>query len=350
MSRQLVRSLRVAGFLSIREAEVELRALNVLVGANGAGKSNFIRAIELLGRVGRKDLRLYVGRAGGASNLLGDGAFTIALAVDAEDGGYTAILEPTDDDSLVFASEIVRGFGLVATGQPESKMGGVAGHQAVRAHLESFRAYHFHDTSSDAPMKLFADAADNIVLREDAANLAAVLLRLRDEEQAAYKRILGAIRLVAPFVRDFVLVPEGNADRVRLRWRQIGSDSIFSANQMSDGTLRFVCLATLLLQPDPPSLIVLDEPELGLHPFAVVQLADLLRQASTKSQVLIATQSVTLMNQFDLDDLVVVEREEGASTFSRPDPERLRGWLDDYSLGELWEKNLLGGRPKREGA
>jgi len=351
MSRQLVRSLRVEGFLSIREAEVELRALNVLVGANGAGKSNFIRAIELLGRIGRKDLALYVGRAGGASNLLGDGAGTIALALDAEDGGYTAVLEPTDDDSLVFASEIVRGFGLVAAKQQESKMRGQdAHHRAVRAHLEAFRAYHFHDTSSDAPVKRFANVADNIVLREDAANLAAVLLRLRDEDDAAYRRIVGSIRLVAPFFRGFVLEPEGNADRVRLRWRQVGSDVIFSANQMSDGTLRFVCLVTLLLQSYSPSLIVLDEPELGLHPFAVVQLADLLRQASTKSQVLIATQSVTLMNQFDLDDLVVVERQDGASTFSRPDPERLRGWLDDYSLGELWEKNLLGGRPKREDA
>src|SRR3954447_13416180 len=132
MSRQLVRSLRVVGFLSIREAEVELRPLTVFVGANGAGKSNFIRAIELLGRIGRMDLGLYVGRAGGASNLLGDEASTIALALDADDGGYTAILEPTDDDSLVFASEIVRGFGLVAAGQQESKMRGRdAHHRAV---------------------------------------------------------------------------------------------------------------------------------------------------------------------------------------------------------------------------
>lgn len=128
------------------------------------------------------------------------------------------------------------------------------------------------------------------------------------------------------------------------------SDAVFSANQMSDGTLRFVCLVTLLLSPTLPSLVVLDEPELGLHPYAIVQLAGLLRQASTRSQVLIATQSVTLMNQFAIEDLIVVEREGGASTFERPDPVRLQAWLDEYSLGELWEKNLLGGRPGRAGS
>ena len=152
---------------------------------------------------------------------------------------------------------------------------------------------------------------------------------------------------MAPFFRDFVLQPE-KGDRLRLRWRQSDSGIVFSANQMSDGTLRFVCLATLLLHPQLPSLVVLDEPELGLHPFAIVQLAGLLRQASVRSRVLFATQSVTLMNQFALEDLIVVERADGASTFNRPDVEKLRGWLDDYSLGELWEKNLIGGRPGRD--
>jgi predicted ATPase len=185
-------------------------------------------------------------------------------------------------------------------------------------------------------------------LRNDAGNLAAVLLALLESDvgadQAAYRRIVGVIRQVAPFFRDFVLSPE-KSDRPRLRWRQADSDAVFSADQMSDGTLRFVCLATLLLHPRLPSLVVLDEPELGLHPYAVVQLAGLLRQASVRSQVLVATQSVTLMNQFEIDDLMVVERIDGTSEFIRPDRERLGEWLNEYSLGELWEKNLIGGRP-----
>jgi predicted ATPase len=133
-----------------------------------------------------------------------------------------------------------------------------------------------------------------------------------------------------------------------LRWLQEGADTVFPADALSDGTLRFICLTTLLGQAELPGLIVMDEPELGLHPFAIVQLADMLRSASRESQVLLATQSVTLMNQFELDDLVIVERQDGSSVFDRPDPEQLGEWLADYSLGELWEKNMLGGRPRQE--
>jgi predicted ATPase len=190
-----------------------------------------------------------------------------------------------------------------------------------------------------------------LVLRQDAGNLAAVLAALRDHDQpgyaSAFRRIVGSVQLVAPFFREFVLRPE-QSDRVQLRWRQKDSDAVFSADQLSDGTLRFICLATLLLHPDLPALVVLDEPELGLHPYAIVQLADLLRQASVRSQVLIATQSVTPMNQFQLEDLIVVERHGGASPFQRPESEHLQAWLADYSLGELWEKNLIGGRPTNE--
>lgn len=214
--------------------------------------------------------------------------------------------------------------------------------------LRGCRVHHFHDTSRNAPVKQLVPTADNLSSRSDAGNLAAVLPALAESgdraDQAVYRRIVGVIRHVAPFFRDFVLQPE-KTDRLRLRWRQNDSEAVFSADRMSDGTLRFICLATLLLHPRSPSLVVLDEPELGLHPYAIVQLAGLLRQASVRGQVLIATQSVTLMNQFDIDDLIVVERVDGASEFIRPDRERLGAWLEEYSLGELWEKNLIGGRP-----
>jgi predicted ATPase len=214
--------------------------------------------------------------------------------------------------------------------------------------IRGCRVYHFNDTGPTSQVKKNGYAADNELLRPNAGNLAAVLRRLRDGDQRSYRRIVGIVRQIAPFFRDFVLEPELSPERIRLRWRQVGTETIFPADAFSDGTLRFICLATLLLQAELPSLIVLDEPELGLHPFAIVQLAEMLRAVSQESQILLATQSVTLINQFELADLIVVERRSGGSVFERPDSGRLHDWLSDYSLGDLWEKNLLGGRPRPE--
>lgn len=371
MSSQPLKEIQIEGFTSIRSATVQLNQLNVLVGANGAGKSNFVHALEMLGRISEDQLNLFVGLNGGAAALLNnaDENVRIRLKLDAPPNSYEASLATTGNDELIFDDELISYQGpaydnpwtkSIGRGHRESRLTEVADERpdpSVASHilelLSGCRVYHFHDTSADAPVKRGIPTADDLALRNDAANIAAVLLRLQEssdpKDAAAYRRIVGAIRLVAPFFQDFVLHP-GGGDRIRLRWSQQGSDAIFSANQMSDGTLRYVCLATLLLQPDLPALVVLDEPELGLHPFAIVQLADLLRQAAARSQVLIATQSVTLMNQFAIDDLIVVERKNGASEFTRPDLVELHDWLEEYSLGELWEKNLLGGRPGREEA
>jgi predicted ATPase len=261
---------------------------------------------------------------------------------------------PAAKDELIFGSEIVEDQRTVETpglgggGQRESAL---SDQYQIATLLRGCRVFHFHDTGRNAPVKQFVSTADDVGLRSDGGNVAAVLLELRESDDAAmvtaYRRIVRAVRQVAPFFRSFVL-KANSRDRLRLRWRQEGSDTTFSADQMSDGTLRFICLATLLLHPELPELVVLDEPELGLHPFAIVQLADLLRQAASRSQVLFATQSVTLLGQFELADLIVAERQGGASVFRRPDPALLTEWLTDYSLGELWEKNLLGGGPERE--
>jgi len=337
----------------------------VLVGANGAGKSNLIRALGVLGRIIDSELGLFVGLSGGANALLNAGlspSRLIHLEVDSEVGGYSAELVPAAGDSLIFSAETIWHGGDIRHVRQQRRLG--AGHKetgllapdtswapeevALVETLRGCRVFHFHDTSRDAPVKQQGYTADNRSLHSDAGNLAAVMLRLRDGDRRRYQRIVRTIKQVAPFFRGFVLEPELAPDRLRLRWQQEGSDTIFPADALSDGTLRFICLAALLGQPELPGLIILDEPELGLHPFAIVQLAGMLRAASRESQVLLATQSVTLMNQFELNDLIVVERRDGASVFERPDPDRLSEWLADYSLGDLWEKNILGGRPQPE--
>ncbi len=365
MQGQNIDSITVEGFTSIKSAVVRLHKLNLLVGANGAGKSNFVDALGMLGRIVDGELGLFVGLSGGAGTLLSDDPDStgqMRMEVEFETGGYSVTLVAAAGDELIFLDEII--WPLPEASHPVASLG--RGHRESRlaeasnepewshtarhlvSALRGCRVFHFQDTSRDAPVKQQGYTSDNLMLHPDARNLAAVLLNLLETERASYRRILGAIRQVAPFFRDFVLKPERSAERLMLRWQQEGSDTVFPADALSDGTLRFICLATLLGQPELPGVIVLDEPELGLHPFAIVQLAEMLRAASRRSQVVVATQSVTLMNQFEADDLIVVERRGGFSSFERPDQQHLRDWLLDYSLGELWEKNLLGGRPQPE--
>ena len=173
---------------------------------------------------------------------------------------------------------------------------------------------------------------------------------LQRTKKEHYSAIRDTIRLVTPFFDDFLLRPHPeNENMIRLEWREKGSDFPFQAYHLSDGMLRFICLATLLLQPTLPSTVLIDEPELGLHPYAIVVLASLMKSASERTQIIVSTQSVSLVNQFDPENLLIVERTENRGMYetviTHVDPQRLLSWLEEYSLGELWEKNVLGGRP-----
>ncbi len=200
---------------------------------------------------------------------------------------------------------------------------------------------------------IFANAKDgkvedNRFFRADGSNLAPFLYYLREKHGSSYGSIVREIRRVAPFFDDFVLEPlRLKPDDIKLEWHHRESDQYFDASSLSDGTLRFIALATLLLQPEEsrPSVILIDEPELGLHPYAIGVLAALVRQASETSQVILSTQSPTLLDHFAPEEVLVADRINGATTLERLDAKRLAKWLEDYSLGQLWEKNEIGGRP-----
>lgn len=359
-SHQLSR-LVLRGYKSIAECDLELGRLNVLIGANGAGKSNFIGFFRLINRILDQQLQTAVGLAGGPDALLHFGRKkTEELQAELYFGnnGYRFTLRPTQDNRMMFYREAlwwnVSGDWRPESGHFESYAENQEGKTSIYQHvvpaMRSWRLYHFHDTSSSALVKQVHNLNDNEYLRDDARNLAAFLLRLKNHHKEHYQRIVKAIRLVAPFFGDFHLRPNvDNKEKVQLEWTEQGQDEPFTASALSDGTLRFICLATVLLQPETfmPAAILIDEPELGLHPFAISVLAGLMKSASQQHQLIVSTQSVELVNEFDPEDLIVVDKRGGASTFKRPDTESLSEWLAEYSLGDLWKKNLLGGRPGR---
>ena len=352
----------IKGFKSIRELELELRPLNVLIGPNGVGKSNFISIFRLLNEMVEGNFQNTIARGGGAGTFLHFGKkITERIEVELRFGknGYYCVWAPAADDSLFFENEkglfwgkaVSRYPNPLGTGHKESNLSlnNSDINQYVFPALQSWKVYHFHDTSDTAKVKSIGDINDTSYLRSDASNLAAFLYSLKYGLFISYyEAIRDQVRQVAPFFDDFILRPDPvNKHKIRLEWSEKGSDYPFMAYHLSDGTLRFMCLATLLLQPNPPSTILIDEPELGLHPYAITVLASLFRSITTtdSTQLIVSTQSVPLINQLHLEDILVVDRSDGQSTFRHLQLEEMEDWLDDYGLGDLWEKNLLGGRP-----
>ncbi|WP_417499304.1 AAA family ATPase [Methylophaga sp.] len=357
-----VKSITVKGYKSIKELiNFRLYNLNVLIGANGAGKSNFISLFRLLNQMYEQKLQLHVQTQGGPDALLHFGRNTTEY-LHAEfyfaRNGYKFDLIPTTDNRLVFQKEI-SWFGgmffpstksaLLGSSHEESKLKNAKDMYSpyVRESVSNWRVYHFHDTGEGAKVKQRHTSNDNLRLKIDAANLAAYLKMLREKHVQEYSRIVETVRLVAPFFDDFVH-RQGDNEYVELEWTQKGRpDTPLKANMLSDGTLRFICLTTLLLQPAKllPDTVLIDEPELGLHPYAISILADIFKQVSEDKQLIVSTQSVELVNELSPEDIIVVDQESGASTFTRFDSKELEGWLEEYSLGEVWKRNILGGRP-----
>lgn len=333
----MIERIRIRNFKSLQDVEIRLNRLNVLIGANGAGKSNFVAFFRFLRALFEQRLGGYVAQEGGAERFLYRGRKVSSyLSADIDFSHKPTIslrLKPTNDN----------GFWLE---EPNSSGGGCLGTDYAKERLNSFTVYQFHDTSSSSPMRLPCQLHDNEYLRGDGSNLAAYLYLLQETEPRAFRLIERTIRLIAPYFKAFKLQPNRlNAEVIRLEWEEVDTDMYLDAQSFSDGTLRFIALCTLLLQPNPPKTIIIDEPELGLHPAAIVRLGALLRTASFQSQVIISTQSTNLLNCFEPEDLLMVDKLDGASQIRRLGEDELRAWLEDYSLGEIWEKNIIGGRP-----
>lgn len=363
----MIEQVLIRNYKSIKDLQLPLNRLNVLIGSNGAGKSNFISFFELTKAIYEQRFGSYTLSKGGIDSLLYRGrkassymsgmldfdntnAFFYEIKPAQSSKGY---IEKTGDCFNNFHEDK----------KDYSKWNRVIWDQAVeesslinrlqygasylKKYLSSFTVYHFHDTSATSPMRGDCNINDNAYLRDNGSNLAAYLYSMMQNDEKTFRLIEGVISSVAPYFKGFKLRPDANnRENIRLEWEEKDTDMYLNGYSFSDGTLRFIALATLLLQPATPEIIIIDEPELGLHPAAINKLAELVKRASLKSQIILSTQSANLLNCFDADDIIVVDRTDNQSVFRRLSSKELEEWIDKYdlSISDLWEKNLIGGQ------
>lgn len=358
--QDMLQNIKIEGFKSIKTLDLKLSPVNILIGSNGVGKSNFISFFKLVNNIYEQRLQQFSLRSG-IDNLLHYGrknTSEIKGYLDFGNNAYEFNLIPSDDGTLFIGREDsilnnnTNNYNktIYKENKKESLIKDKYSYRDsyLCEQLESYKIYHFHDTSASAPLRSTANVNDNRALKEDGGNLPAYLYYLQEKHPMNFKRIEKIIQSVVPFFEKFDLAPHLlEEEKIVLEWKENEHpEAYFSANHLSDGSLRFIALVTLLMQPKLPKVIIIDEPELGLHPTAINKLAGLIKSAASKDcQIIISTQSVTLLNNFEAEDIITVDKEDNQSVFRRLNKELLSNWVNDYSIGELWTKSVIKGQP-----
>lgn len=344
--------IEISGYKSIKDERIELNPINLLIGANGSGKSNFISFFTFLNRLYNKKINDYIEISGGANKILHKGSkitdrISLKVEFDNKQNGYSATLV-SGTESFVFVNENLIYKGNEWNISSSSKEASVKTYNRgerekyIRKYLNGFRKYHFHDTSDKSPFSNFSNLENDIYfLYSNGSNLASFLFNIQETDKIVYNKIIKTIKSIAPYFSDFFLQPN-NEKNVRLQWTDRYSETIYGVTDLSDGTIRFIALTVLFMQPILPDTIIIDEPELGLHPTAIAKLAGMIKSVSKKDcQVIIATQSTDLISHFQPEDIITVDQIEGESKFNRLDNEKLSLWLDDYTIDDLWKRNII---------
>ena len=344
--------IKIEGFKSIKKLDLELKPINILIGSNGVGKSNFISFFKLLNNIYEQRLQSYSMKIG-VDNLLYFGrkqTKQITGYLKFAYNAYEFVLQPNITGGLFIEREksyFNNSPNIYGTAfESYIKHSSAYRDKWLNDYLKSYKIYHFHDTSISSPLRTPANINDNRILKEDGDNLAAYLYLIQKNYPKSFLQIEKTIKSIAPFFERFNLCPDSlDESRIKLVWNEVEHpDAYFDAMHLSDGSLRFIALTTLLLQPDLPKMIIMDEPELGLHPVAINKLAGLIKSAAQREcQIIISTQSVNLLNNFEPGDIITVNKADNQSDFKRLNKDSLVRWLEDYSLGELLTKNVLNG-------
>jgi predicted ATPase len=340
--------IEISGYKSIKDEKIELNPINLLIGANGSGKSNFISFFTFLNRLYNKKLNDYIEISGGANKVLHKGnkiTDRISLKVEFNNGknGYSATLV-SGVDGFIFTDEKLIFNSDISNSYKEARVKSTDNFRAphVINHLEGFRKYHFHDTSDNSPFTELSNIENDVYfLYSNGSNLAAFLFNIQETDKIVYNKIVKTIKSIAPYFSDFFL-QRNYENNIRLQWTDRYSETIYGVSDLSDGTIRFIALTVLFMQPKLPDTIIIDEPELGLHPTAIAKFAGMIKSVSKKgTQVIIATQSTDLISHFQPEDIITIDQVEGESKFNRLDSERLSLWLEDYTIDDLWKRNII---------
>ena len=343
--------IEIQGYKSIRNVKLDLAPINILIGANGSGKSNFISFFEFLNKLYEGNLQEYIALKGGQEKILFQGnkitdRIISHIKFNGGINGYSFTLQAGEGD-MIFTAEDLWYYNNPWSMTSYAKEAQVKTNREGRAkyinqYLNNYRKYHFHDTGKNSAFTHTSHVEnDRFYLYEEGGNIAAFLFSIFNENKIVYTRIVKTIQSIAPFFLDFFFKPTKDGF-LRLQWKSKYSSTIYGVNDLSDGTIRFIALSVLFLQPHLPSSIIIDEPELGLHPYAIAKLAGMIKSVAGKdTQVILATQSADLVNHFDPEDIITVDQIDGESQFNRLNNKTFESWLVEYSLGDLWQKNII---------
>ena len=351
----MVNEVTIKGYKSFKDLHLKLEGLNLLIGSNGSGKSNFLSLFELLNNAFEQRLAEHIARTGGVDKLLYQGRKVteqIVAQLVMGHNSYKLTLQEADGKLIVANEELGYYKDNISISKFSMEAGikdyhGLKRGDYIKEYLSHIRKFHFHDTGRRSP---FASEChvhnDAYYLYAHGENLSVILYRIHREQPLVYRRIIKVIQSVAPYFSDFYF-HVSQADTLRLQWRDRFSDMIYGPNDLSDGTVRFIALATLFLQPQLPRVIIIDEPELGLHPAAIQKLAGMINSAKKRgTQIIIATQSADLISQFEPDDIITVTQQDGITNMERLNSKDLKLWLDEYTIGDLWKQSIVkGGQP-----